>query len=156
MHIMKSKVESATTRIKRLLELLSSYSLHLYYINGKDMVLSDFLSGLKTDDSNHHEIIPLSFSMREVLQERYYNLDITRENDKYLVHTRSQAKSSGVKLPEVHRIEKHLVPHVKPERQKPINPPTDKRPPIPNPRLGQGTAGVRIKARVVLPTQTPI
>ena len=36
-HIMKSKAEPATTRIKRLLELLSSYSFNLYYIKGKDM-----------------------------------------------------------------------------------------------------------------------
>ena len=43
-HIMRSKAEPATTRIKRLLELLSSYSTNLYYIKGKDMVLSDFLS----------------------------------------------------------------------------------------------------------------
>ena len=41
-HIMKSKVEPATTRIKRLLELLSSYSFNLYYIKGKDMILNDF------------------------------------------------------------------------------------------------------------------
>ena len=41
MHIMKSKAEPTTTRIKRLLELLSSYSFNLYYIKGKDMVLSD-------------------------------------------------------------------------------------------------------------------
>ena len=51
-HIMKSKVEPATTRIKRLLELLSLYSFNLYYIKGKDMVLSNFLSRQKTDDSN--------------------------------------------------------------------------------------------------------
>ena len=43
-HIMRGKVEPATTRIKRLFELLSSYSFNLYYIKGKDMVLSDFLS----------------------------------------------------------------------------------------------------------------
>ena len=41
-HIMKSKMEPATNRIKRLLEVLSSYSFNLYYIKGKDMVLSDF------------------------------------------------------------------------------------------------------------------
>ena len=41
-HIMRSKAEPATTRIKRLLELLSPYSFNLYYIKGKDMVLSDF------------------------------------------------------------------------------------------------------------------
>ena len=37
-HIMKSKMEPPTNRIKRLLELLSSYSFNLYYIKGKDMV----------------------------------------------------------------------------------------------------------------------
>ena len=31
MHIMRSKVEPTTTRIKRLLEVLSSYSFNLYY-----------------------------------------------------------------------------------------------------------------------------
>ena len=40
---LKSKMEPATTRIKRLLELISSYSFNLYYMKGKDMVLSDFL-----------------------------------------------------------------------------------------------------------------
>ena len=44
MHIIKSKVEPATTRIKRLLELISSYSFNLNYMKGKDMILSDFLS----------------------------------------------------------------------------------------------------------------
>ena len=43
-HTMKSKMEPATNRIKRLLELLSSYSFNLHYIKGKEMVLSDFLS----------------------------------------------------------------------------------------------------------------
>ena len=43
-HIIKSKVEPATTRIKRLLELISSYSFNLYYMKGRDMILSDFLS----------------------------------------------------------------------------------------------------------------
>ena len=43
-HIIKSKAEPATVRIKRLLELISSYSFNLYYIKEKDMMLSDFLS----------------------------------------------------------------------------------------------------------------
>ena len=73
-HIMRSKVEPATTRIKKLLEVLSSYSFNLYYIKGKDMILSDFLSRQRVVDSDPHEIIPISFSMRNVLQERYYNL----------------------------------------------------------------------------------
>ena len=44
MHIIKSKAEPATTGIKRLLELISSYSFNFYYIKGKDIILSDFLS----------------------------------------------------------------------------------------------------------------
>ena len=42
-HIIKSKAEPATIRIKRFLDLISSYSFNLYYIKGKDMVLSDVL-----------------------------------------------------------------------------------------------------------------
>ena len=38
MYINKSKAEPATTRNKRLLELISSYSFNLYYIKGKDMI----------------------------------------------------------------------------------------------------------------------
>ena len=34
-HIIKSKMELATTRIKRLLELISSYSFSLYYVKEK-------------------------------------------------------------------------------------------------------------------------
>ena len=69
MHIMKSKMEPATNRIKRLFEILSSYSFNLYYIKGKDMVLSDFLSRQLEDDRNPHEIIPISFNIKEVLKE---------------------------------------------------------------------------------------
>ena len=42
-HIIKSKRKLATTRIKRLLELIISYSFNLYYMKGKDKILSDFL-----------------------------------------------------------------------------------------------------------------
>ena len=68
-------MESATTRIKRLLELISSHSFNLYYIKGKDMVLSDFLSRQQNNDSNPHEIIPISFNMYKVLDDNYYNTE---------------------------------------------------------------------------------
>ena len=67
-HIIKSKTEPTTVSIKRLLELISSYSFNLYYIKGKDMILSDFLSR-QNINSNPHEIIPISFSMHQVLHE---------------------------------------------------------------------------------------
>ena len=54
MHIMKSKMEHATNRITRLLEILSSVSFNFYYIKGKIMVLSDFLSRQFGDDSDPH------------------------------------------------------------------------------------------------------
>ena len=41
-HIIKSKAELATTKIERLLELISLYSFNLYYMKGKDMILSNF------------------------------------------------------------------------------------------------------------------
>ena len=53
MHIMKSKMEPATNRIKRLLEVVSSYYLNLYYIKGKDLVLSDHLSRQMGDKMTH-------------------------------------------------------------------------------------------------------
>ena len=68
-HIMRSKAEPATTRIKRLIELLSPYSFNLYYIKGKDMVLSDFLSRQKTGNSNPREIIPISFTLKSLAHE---------------------------------------------------------------------------------------
>ena len=90
-HIMKSKMEPATNRIKRLLEILSSYLFNLYYIKGKDMILSDFLSRQIEDDSNLHEIIPISFNIQEILQENYHHLT----TDIYNVQTRAQAKAQA-------------------------------------------------------------
>ena len=65
-HIIKSKAEPATTRIKRLLELISLYSFNLYYMKGKDMILSNFLSRtIHNDDSNPHDIFPISFNVHK-------------------------------------------------------------------------------------------
>ena len=60
-HILKNKAGPATTRIKRSLEVLSAYAFNLYYMKGTDIILSDFLSRQRTDNSNLHEIIPISF-----------------------------------------------------------------------------------------------
>ena len=69
-HILKSKTESATPRIKRLLEVLSAYSFNLYYMKGKDMILSDLLSRQEIDKSDPHEIIQISFDMKALLNEK--------------------------------------------------------------------------------------
>ena len=109
-HILKSKTEPATTRIKRFLEVLSAYSFNLYYMKGKDMILSDFLSRQRIDKSNPHEIIPISFDMKAILKDKYYNVG---NETKYLVQTHAQVKDKGIKPPEVHGVDKGVDPNLK-------------------------------------------
>ena len=76
------------------------------------MILHDFLSRQRIDKSNPHEIIPISFDMKAILNNKYYN--VGKEN-RYLVQTHSQSKETGVRLPEVHGAEKGIDPDLKPE-----------------------------------------
>ena len=64
------------------------------------MILSDFLLRQEIDKSDLHEIIPISFDMKAILNDKCYKLE--EENSKYLVQTHSQAKDRGIKVPEVH------------------------------------------------------
>ena len=115
-HIIKSKAEPATIRIKHLLELISSYSFNLYCRKGKDMILSDFLSHQKNDDSDPSEIIPISFNAYKILKDnRKVDECINfpcKNKEKFLIQTHSQAKTSGTKLLEVHRMRKELNPNL--------------------------------------------
>ena len=86
---------------------------------------------------------------------------IETETSKYLIQTRSQAKSSGIKVLEIHGINKGIDPHVRPERERPLSIlpthsipttnliyPIGKRVPthhILKPRIGRGKAGLRRK-----------
>ena len=86
MHTIKSKMETTrqqTTRIKRLLELISSYSFNLYYMKRKDMILIDFPLQQNNDDSNPNEIIPILFDMYQILEDNLKNFC----NGKYLIQT---------------------------------------------------------------------
>ena len=148
--IMRSKVELATNRIKRLLEVLSTYSFNLYYIKGKDRVLSDFLSRQDPGDEDTKEIIPILFNMKTVLQDKYCNNNNDKKVDRYMVQTRLQTKASGVELPEVHGSSKRLDPHRIPERQ---IPPIARLEIDKKPRIGQGRAGMRRKAPPLLDTR---
>ena len=73
------------------------------------MILNEFLSRQKTDDSTSHEIIPLSFDMQTILRARYYNVGQEKEST-YLIQTWSQSKSSGIKLLVVHGVDKGVDP----------------------------------------------
>ena len=78
------------------------------------MIITHFLSRQNYDESNPYEIIPISFSMQGVLHDRYYNVGSL---ERYLVQTRSQARSNGIKLPKVHGVGKCLDPNILPEKQ---------------------------------------
>ena len=73
--------------------------------------------------------------MYQVLCEKYCN------TENYLVQTWSQARSSGIKLPEVNGMVKNLDPNIKPEKQhaNPIKGSIEKQ------HIGQDRAGLRRK-----------
>ena len=152
-YIIKSKAEPATTRIKRLLELISSYSFNLYYMKGIDMILSDFLSRQRNDNSDPGEIIPISFNAYNILEENrnIVNLGTHKKNkEKFLIQMCSQAKTSGTTLPEVDRIRKKLDPNVRPEKQHAL----PKKEVTEKPHIGQGRAGLRRKPEAGCITQS--
>ena len=59
-YIMKAKSHPATTRIMRLLEILSGYAFNLYFVKAKDMKICDFLSRIDVDRGNSGEGIQVS------------------------------------------------------------------------------------------------
>ena len=113
------------------------------------MILSNFLSRQQCDDSNPHEIISILFNMQGILQTRYYNLGECNIG-KYFIQTRSQAKSSGIKLPEVHGVGKGIDLNIQLEKQvmKPIAVTKAKEVSQIKLRLGQGRAGLRCKIKI--------
>ena len=133
------------------------------------MVLSDFLSRQKRDDSNPHKLISISFMLRNQLDDHFYRINSRTDQprtDKYLIQIRSQTKSSSIKILEIHGANKGLDPQVQPGKQRPLPSlpihsidkglPTH---PIPKPRIGQGRARQRRKVKthqpISLPQQSP-
>ena len=58
--------------------------------------------------------------MYKILDDNMNNSDKYNDNfgnEKYLIQTHSQAKTSGTKLPEVHGVQKGLDPNLRPEKQ---------------------------------------
>ena len=77
------------------------------------MILSDFLSRQEIDKSDPHEIIPISFDMKAILNEKCYKLE--EENSIYLVQMQSQAKERGITVLEVHGSKKGIDPNLRTE-----------------------------------------
>ena len=112
--IMKAKTEPATTRIMRLLDRLSAYSFNLYYIKGRGMILSDYLSRHRQKDLDPSELIPISFcclkTYRSIIDDRI-------GEEIFCIKTRASTKASGETVGEVHGADKPLDPNYKPEHQ---------------------------------------
>ena len=94
-------------------------------------------------------------SMQNVFQSRYYNID-ERKEGKYLVQTRSQAKSSSITISEVYGVDKGIDPNILPEKQviKPIITSKVKGLTQRKSRLDHGRAG--IKQKIKLPVSPPL
>ena len=86
--------------------------------------------------------------MKTILKDRYYNVG---NESRYLVQTHSQAKDSGIKLPEVHSVDRGINPDIKPERQ------VLKSQNLANkPKLGQGREGLRREMKAPAQVQSQV
>ena len=129
-YIMQSKELPTTDRIIRILQRLARFNFHLYYVKGKDMILCDFLSRIKADNSDPHGLIPIAFNYieheanpigefqavhfnpKEILAEFYRIEEIvgyaamktysTQQINAYFVMTRGQAQA------QVHQCQKFM------------------------------------------------
>ena len=111
---MKAKTGPATRRIMGLLDRLSAYSFNLYYVKGRDMILSDYLSRHRQKDLDPSELIPISFcclrTYRSIFDDRI-------GEEIFCIKTRAGTKASGETVGEVHGADKPLDPNYKPEHQ---------------------------------------
>ena len=124
---MKAKTLPATTRIMRLLEILSGYAFNLYFVKGKDMKLCDFLSRIDVDRGNPGEVIPISFNSFSMLN--MIRKATLQQTNKLMVVTRIASKAAGTAPPPVHDVKKQLDPNVKPEHDKPQQTKTNRKAP---------------------------
>ena len=159
--IMKAKTEPATIRTMRLLDRLSAYSFNLYYVKGRDMILSDYLSRHRHANLDPSELIPISFCCLRT----YRSLIDDRIGEEiFSVKTRAGTKAAGESVGEVHGADKPLDPNYKPEHQfkskllnvmgntspiKSVRKPAPQTPVRPSPRRVMTPKSVRIQTHII-------
>ena len=102
-YIMKAKTLPATTRIMRLLKVLSGCAFNLYFVKGKDMKICGFLFRIDVNRGNPGEVIPISFNSFSMLNT--IRKATLHQANKLLVATRSKTKAEGTSLPPVHGVQ---------------------------------------------------
>ena len=91
-HILKAKREPPTLRLKKLIENLSEYKFDIYFLKGKEMHISDFLSRHPDDKDSPNEIIPIAFMLQELETDKFPDhllylkeeVDALPEQDNYI------------------------------------------------------------------------
>ena len=91
-HILKAKREPPTLRLKKLIENLSEYKFDIYFLKGKEMHISDFLSRHPDDEDSPNEIIPIAFMLQELETDKFPDhllylkkeVDALPERDNYI------------------------------------------------------------------------
>ena len=91
-HILKAKREPPTLRLKKLIENLSEYKFDIYFLKGKEMHISDFLSRHPDDEDSPNEIILIAFMLQELGNSKFPDhllylkevVDALPEQDNYI------------------------------------------------------------------------
>ena len=145
----------------KLLDRLSAYSFNLYYVKGRNMILSDYLSRHRQKDLDPSELIPISLYCLKTY--RSFIADKIGE-DIFCIQTRASARASGETVGEVYGADKLLDPNYKPEHQsksklpsvtgksspiKTIRKPILQTPARPTPRKVATPKSVRIQSDIV-------
>ena len=124
--IMKSKDPPASNRIKRYLEELTHFNALYYYLKGKHMIISDFLSRVQWAPPDSWAIEAVGFTPKDILISHIKADQVlilaSSPTAKLQITTRRQAAAEGIAVPEVHGADKDLDPHAKPEHQSKYKP----------------------------------
>ena len=91
-YILKAKREPPTLRLKKLIENLSEYKFDIYFLKGKEMHISDFLSRHPNNEDSPNEIIPIVFMLQELETDKFPDhllylkeeVDALPEQDNYI------------------------------------------------------------------------
>ena len=91
-HILKAMREPPTLRLKKLIENLSEYKFDIYFLKGKEMHISDFLSRHPNDEGSPNDIIPIAFMLQELGNSKFPDhllylkeeVDALPEQDNYI------------------------------------------------------------------------
>ena len=86
----------------------------MYYVKGRDMILSDYLSRHRQKDLDPSELIPIRFCCLKTYRSI---IDGRIGEEIFCIKTRASAKASGETVGEVRGADKPLDPNYKPEHQ---------------------------------------